>query len=355
VVRVDAGGALKVGPESAGAVPGPACYAAGGTQATVTDANVVLGYLNPVALAGGTVPIDASLSRAAIDATVCQHLGCTQDEAAWGIHRLANAAMMRAVKAVSTYRGRDPRDFALFAFGGNGGIHAAALARELGMAQVIVPPGAGVFSAVGLLFTDHEVSRSAALGRPWPTMPKPSPRSRGRWPGWTPMCGRTRRASGTERCAGGQTCAITGKASNWAWTCRPVRSPPAWIEALRTAFEAEHRRSYGHDLGPHRIDLVTLRAIGTIPPQGPAAIAPAVAQTPAPAPETTRACWFGPEHGRIATPVIDRTALHLEPRAGPLIVEEYEGTTVVPPDATAQRDTAGNIVITLGAGVTHVA
>ncbi|GHC89354.1 hydantoinase/oxoprolinase family protein [Novosphingobium pokkalii] len=355
VVRVDAGGALKVGPESAGAVPGPACYAAGGTQATVTDANVVLGYLNPVALAGGTVPIDASLSRAAIDAAVCQHLDCTLEEAAWGIHRLANAAMMRAVKAVSTYRGRDPRDFALFAFGGNGGIHAAALARELGMAQVIVPPGAGVFSAVGLLFTDHEVSRSAALGRPLADDAET-------------LAAITRalaRLDADVRTELGAHPALTlrgradlryhGQGFELGVDLPPGAITPAWIEALRTAFEAEHRRSYGHDLGPHRIDLVTLRAIGTIPPQGPAAIAPAVAQTPAPAPETTRACWFGPEHGRIATPVIDRTALRLEPRAGPLIVEEYEGTTVVPPDATAQRDTAGNIVITLGAGATHVA
>jgi N-methylhydantoinase A len=165
IVRIDAGGALKVGPDSAGAVPGPACYAKGGTEPTVTDASVVLGYLNPQALAGGTVPIDSKLSDAALHRIVAS-LGMDVLEAAYGIHRLANSTMMRAVKAVSTYRGRDPRDFALFAFGGNGGVHAASLAHELQMRRVIVPPAAGVFSAVGLLCADLEAVRSVAFLKP---------------------------------------------------------------------------------------------------------------------------------------------------------------------------------------------
>src|SRR5882724_6364056 len=163
IVRIDAGGALKVGPDSAGAVPGPVCYAKGGTEPTITDASVVLGYLNPQALAGGTVPIQRDLSRVALEKI---SLKMNLLEAAHGIHRLANSTMMRAVKAVSTYRGRDPRDFTLFAFGGNGGVHAAALAFELQMRRVIVPPAAGVFSAVGLLCADLETVRSAAFLRP---------------------------------------------------------------------------------------------------------------------------------------------------------------------------------------------
>src|SRR5882724_10994119 len=165
IVRIDAGGALKVGPDSAGAVPGPACYAKGGTEPTITDASVVLGYLNPQALAGGTVPIQSDLSHAAVQ-RVAASLGMPLLETAHGIHRLVNSTMMRAVKAVSTYRGRDPRSFTLFAFGGNGGVHAAALAHELQMRRVIVPPAAGVFSAVGLLCADLEAVRSVAFLRP---------------------------------------------------------------------------------------------------------------------------------------------------------------------------------------------
>ena len=160
IVRIDAGGGLKVGPESAGAEPGPACYAKGGNHATVTDASVALGYLNGESLAGGSVPIRGDLALAAV-ARVADAIGADVIETAFGIFRLANASMMRAVKSVSTYRGRDPRAFALFAFGGNGGIHAAALAAELGMQQIIVPPAAGVFSAVGLLCADRESVRSA--------------------------------------------------------------------------------------------------------------------------------------------------------------------------------------------------
>jgi len=127
---------------------------------------------------------------------------------------------------------------------------------------------------------------------------------------------------------------------------------------LRAGFEAEHRRSYGHDLGAHRIDLVTLRVIGTIAPEGPATIAGvtgAATAAGAQATATTRGCWFGPGYGRIETPVIDRAALGETPRPGPLIIEEYEGTTVVPPDGAGRRDGAGNIVITLDPGAGHAA
>ncbi len=162
MVRIDAAGALKVGPQSAGSVPGPLCYDQGGQAATVTDANVVLGYLNPEALAGGSVPIRSDLSRAAFADDIAPHLGTQVLDAAFGVHKLANVTMMRAVKAVSTYRGRDPRDFTLFCFGGNGGVHGAMIARELEMSRVVVPPAAGVYSAVGLLFADFEATRARA-------------------------------------------------------------------------------------------------------------------------------------------------------------------------------------------------
>src|SRR5262245_3947742 len=165
IVRIDSGGAIKVGPESAGAVPGPACYGRGGTEPTITDADVVLGYLNPKALAGGSVPIDADAALKAIRERIATPLGRELVETAYGIHLVANTNMMRALKAVSTNRGRDTRDFVMFAFGGLGGVHAASLARELRIGRIVVPPAAGVFSALGLLFADLELNECRACLR----------------------------------------------------------------------------------------------------------------------------------------------------------------------------------------------
>lgn len=341
IVRIDAGGALKVGPDSAGAFPGPACYGAGGTEATVTDANVVLGYLNPTALAGGSVPIDAALSHAALG-RIAERLGRDILDVAYGVHRLANATMMRAVKAVSTYRGRDPRDFTLFAFGGNGGIHAAALAGELEMDRVIVPPGAGVFSAVGLLFADFEVSHSLAFRQE--------------------LCGDA---------VSELRAALTGLESKVLAEMRsddPVRlrwradlryrgqgfelpvdiAAPITgeaVAAIRAAFEAEHVRSYGHTLHDHPIDFVSLRVTGVLPPRGPGKIGSV--RRAAHAAEGRRPVYFGEGHGLIETPVIGRAALSPDPRPGPLVIEEYEGTTVVPPGAQTALDPQDNIVVTL--------
>jgi N-methylhydantoinase A len=345
IVHIDAGGALKVGPESAGAVPGPACYAKGGTAPTVTDASVVLGYLNPDALAGGTVPIRSEYARAALQEKIAGPLGMDLLETAHGIHRLANSMMMRAVKAVSTYRGRDPRDFTLFAFGGNGGIHAAALADELQMRRVIVPPGAGVFSAVGLLFADLEAVRSMAFLRPLAA---------------EAVAELSGHCLSLERQALAEVAVSEGVTVRWRADLRyagqgfelPVEIPRdagscADASDLRDWFEREYRRTYGHELAGHPIDFVALRVTATVPPRGPRAYSHmrrALRRAPTAA---SRKAYFGREHGLLDTPVMDRQDLTSTPRPGPLIVEEYEGTTVVPPRASATRDTHDNIVITL--------
>ncbi|MBA2451057.1 MAG: hydantoinase/oxoprolinase family protein, partial [Chloroflexi bacterium] len=156
IVWVDRGGALQVGPHSAGAAPGPVCYGAGGTEPTVSDANLALGYLSPAGLVGGDLPLDADAARRALREHVAEPLGIGLLEAAYGIHLVANANMIRAVRAVSSQRGRDPRGFALFAFGGSGPVHAVELARSLDMRRVIVPRSPGLFSAFGLLFAEVE-------------------------------------------------------------------------------------------------------------------------------------------------------------------------------------------------------
>jgi N-methylhydantoinase A len=346
LVRLDAGGALKVGPESAGAVPGPACYGKGGTEPTVTDASVVLGYLNPNALAGGTVPIESGRSHAALK-NIAGALGMDLLETALGIHRLANSTMMRAVKAVSTYRGRDPREFTLFAFGGNGGIHAVALARELQIRRVIVPPAAGVFSAVGLLCADLEAVRSTAFLRP---LNAESVVESSR------LCGRLERESLAELSMS------EGVTVRWRAELRyagqgfelPVDLPrggvergDAGIDEIRSRFELEYRKTYGHELVGHHVDFVALRVIATVPPRGPGTLSRMRAASLRAPTTPWRKAYFSREDGPIDTPVIERADLGPKPRSGPLIIEEYEGTTIVPPDASAVRDGFDNIVITL--------
>ena len=151
-------GLIKVGPESAGAQPGPVCYALGGTRATITDANVLLGYLAPEGFAGGKLELDVSAAEKAIVEQLAIPLGLDVHTAAWGVHAVANANMERALRSMSIERGRDPREFTLVAFGGAGPVHACRLARALGMPKVVVPFGAGVGSAIGMLAAEPRLS-----------------------------------------------------------------------------------------------------------------------------------------------------------------------------------------------------
>jgi N-methylhydantoinase A len=162
VARIDAGGALQVGPESAGADPGPVCYGRGGEEPTVTDANVVLGYLNPKYFAGGDIGLDADRAREAIRRKIAEPMGLSVENAAEGILRVVNATMIRGIRLVSVERGFDPRDFVLVCFGGAGPVHAVKLAQELNIPTALVPGGPGVTCALGLLMADfrHDYSRT---------------------------------------------------------------------------------------------------------------------------------------------------------------------------------------------------
>jgi len=345
IVRVDSGGALKVGPESAGADPGPACYGRGGKEATVTDANVVLGYLNPRTLAGGTVPIDAEAARRAIADKIATPLGRDLVETAYGIHLVANTNMMRAVKAVTTNRGRDTRDFVMFAFGGSGGVHAASLARELRIARIVVPPAAGVFSALGLLFADLELNESRACLRRLAALSQDEMDQvyDDLAEGIAARLGRSRAEVGFQRLAdlryAGQAFEITV----------PLPDGPfddAARKELARRFDAEHEVRYGNSFeGQYAHEVVNLRLVGSVTPSGARRIASL--DPPSSAAEEERQAYFGPAAGMLPTPVISRSRLDEKPRQGPLVIEEYEGTVVVPPDATAVRDADGNILIDL--------
>ena len=342
VAWLDKAGSLKIGPQSAGAVPGPACYGGGNDEPTVTDANLLLGYLNPVALAGGTVPVNPDLARKAIESHIAGPMGREVMETAYGIHTVANANMMKAVKGVTTYRGRDPRDFALLAFGGSGGVHAVDLARVLQVKEIIVPVAAGVFSALGLLFSDFKVNETAPFLHLVKDMPLDEMERK--------------YASLAERIAkivGGAAAAITferqadvrfaGQAYELTVPFPDDRSAAA-VDGLCERFEAAHRERYGHAFsGEFPVEVVNLRLVGSRKPEGAREIKSD--RKPRSEPLGSRMAYFGPERVSAETPIVDRTYLIETPTPGPLVIEEYEGTTVVPPDCSARLDKVGNVVI----------
>ncbi len=347
IVWLDKGGSLKVGPHSAGAIPGPACYGLGGIEPTVTDANVVLGYLNPKALAGGSVPIDAELSRKVIEGKVARPLGMDLIRAAHGIHEVVTTVMTRAIKTISTYRGRDPRDFSMFAFGGSGGVHAVSLARALGMRRVIVPPSAGVFSALGLLFSDIEMNGSAAFHRA-AAEARPAELDERYLLLEEELIAELGRPRGEVRVRRLADMRYRGQAFELTV---PMADKPLTQEGIAAAchrFEEEHERTYGHRLATHRIEFVTLRVIASFDADRPElAVRPDTHNGSGPG--HTRSVYFGDEGALIETPVIDRTGLDGAAIDGPLIVEEYDATTVVHPDCSVRLDPLGNMIVELPA------
>ena len=352
IVAVDRHGRLQVGPESAGAVPGPACYDIGGERATLTDTLVVLGYLNPDYLVGGEMRLNAEKARRALLEQVARPLGKDLPEAAHGVQVVAGATMMRAVKAVSTYRGRDPRDFDLFAFGGSGPVLATEVARQLGMRRVIVPPNPGLFSAFGLLLSniEHEFvqtffRRSTEVG---------VGELEAMYDALEAQAHAALEADGFEPDQRTITRQADLRYSGQAYELTvPVgRNGTAGLDVadIVEAFGAEHLRTYGHRAEDEPVDLVSVRVIGEAEPLGPRALDPGAALRGhgEPGDRAGRAVYFGPALGSVDTPVIARAQLPAVPTAGPLIVEEYDATCVVPPDWRASLDATGNIVIETG-------
>ena len=350
IVWFDRVGHMKVGPLSAGASPGPVCYGMGGEEPTVTDANLVLGYLNPTAIAGGTVPMDAAAAWAAIDEKIAKPLGQEVLDTAYGVHTIANANMMRAVKAVSTYRGRDPRDFVMLAFGGSGAVHAVELARALGMGRVVVPVAAGVFSALGLLYSDVELTLSRAfLG----TVGEIAPAAMDRLYAELEAAilshlGYRRDAVTLRRFA---DLRYFGQAYELTVAVPDGPLSAAAVGGLAEAFEAEHEKTYGHRFpGEKAVQTISLRLTGSVVPEGRRKLdTEAMLRRAGTAVESRRPAYFGAAAGQVEVPVLSsRAALGAAPRDGPLVIEEYEATVVVPPGARASLDDWANIVIDIG-------
>jgi N-methylhydantoinase A len=351
IAYLDRVGGLHVGPRSAGALPGPACYGRGGVEPTLTDANVVLGYIRPGRLAGGDVIVDLAAARQAVAERVAAPLAIELLAAAEGIHRIANARMMRALRAVSTERGRDPRDFTLIAFGGSGPIHAAGLARELLIDRVIVPPLPGLLSALGLLLAGvehHDVRSCQLAGERLNTAVIELVRSDVRDRMLAQFAGEGY-AAGQVRLAWSVDMRFRGQASEIRIPLPGTRLSQVDLQALHAAFVIEHERLYGHRSDPDNpVEVVAVRLIGQAETHAQLATLAPVERAGATA--HCRQAYFGARWGAIETPVIDRRAL-VGSVAGPLLIDEYDSTTVVPPDARASLDEQGNIVIDLSGAV----
>jgi len=348
IAWVDVAGALRVGPHSAGAVPGPACYGSGGEEPTLTDANVVLGYLNPTHLLGGTLPIEAERSRQALRTRISEPLGLDLMQAAYGIRRIAISHMSRAVRAVTVERGRSPSDFALIAFGGSGPLHAVEMARDLGIRRVIIPPLPGLFSALGLLCVD--VARYAVRTVLLPLQEATASDLKAHFSALETQLWSELHAPGAEpgtyrfeRLAD-----VRYKSQSFELTVPAQDLDPV---ALIAAFEQEHERTYGHAARGDPVELVSVRVVATKPRASADFWGRQPLTGPGKAASATRAAYFGPEEGQHTVPVLRRADLTAQPCPGPFIVEEYDTTIVVPPGSRSWRDEWHNIVVDTGAAL----
>ena len=349
LLSIDAGGGIAIGPESAGANPGPACYGIGGVRPTVTDADLILGYINPSHLCGGTYPLDIEASRMAISDKIAPTLDVSEIETAYGVYQLANARMMRAIRAVSSERGRDPRQFSLHAFGGAGPVHAAGVADGLGMQRIIVPPAPGVFSAFGLLTGDIERHFTRSFNRPWDAealdemflaikVLDAEARS-----GMSVWSGRDNDKDliieqFLELQYAGQGSSLSVDLNGNLVDARSVKD-------IATSFEDMHERTFGHRLPKHPIRATALRLTARIATRVNATEANFIMENP----ETlvnTRPAYWGPDYGLIDTPVHSTETIG-RGLLGPVLIDGYDTTIVVPPGASVTRQGQGGVVIDL--------
>ena len=352
IARVDAGGLLRVGPESAGATPGPACYGRGGREPTVTDANLALGYLNPAATFGGSVKLDLEAARAAIQKQLAEPLGLSLEAAAHGILRLVNAHMTNGIRVVSVQQGHDPRDFALVAFGGNGAVHAGRQAEELDIAAVLVPRMAGAFSAWGGLRADARVDHLATwVGR----CDTADGEALGRVLGGLAEKGATVLGGGELAHEGQLACHYAGQTSE-IWVPVAVTGGSVPREALAEAAERFHEahereRSFAKRDEPVHIIGAKVTSWRRTARARPVEQRRAEVSS-APVPETFREVWFDPDAGWTTTPIHAGEALEAGARIeGPAIVEEPDTTIVVYPGWRCRLDESEVYHLTREGGV----
>ena len=352
IARTDQMGLLKVGPESAGSEPGPACYGRGGDDVTVTDANLVLGYLNPDYFAGGTIAIDPTLSRAAFS-SLAGGLGIQIDEVAQGVHDIVAENMAAAARVHVAERGHDPRDFVMVATGGGGPLHAYSVARKIGVSKILCPPAAGVASALGLLVSPARADRSITVGF------RPASDSIDDLEAKYAVLEQEAHASiaSLSRTFGTPEVAryADGRYVGQGFTLTVVMPDGPYTaangEQVQKAFETAYREKFGRTPPAVPIELVSLRVsvaampLAEIDPRAKAASAQ-------PMPKGERAVFFEEIKAYVATPVYDRVDLPIGERLqGPLLIEDTGSTLVVGPSGSVEQLTSGNLLISIGSEV----
>jgi len=350
IAVVDSGGLLKVGPRSAGADPGPACYDRGNDVPTVTDANVVLQTLNPTQLLGGRMPIRADLARAAID-RVAARLGIDALAAAQGIIAVVTANMARAIRVISVQRGHDPRDYTLVAFGGAGPLHGARLAAELDIRRVLVPRNPGILCAMGLLLAnlraDFAATRLLALSSAVISEIETIITDlRERCAAWFANAGI---AANDRRISLSVDMRYAGQNYEISVPLPPGPVTRATIDGLAAGFAAAHQRLYGFVAEDEPVQLVTFRAEATgivrkadIRPTAHAGPDPGAAAI------GRREVWLRETGAFVSCRLYDREKLFSGNRIeGPAIVEQMDATTLIVPGATATVDPYLNLLLEL--------
>lgn len=335
VAWIDAGGALRVGPQSAGAVPGPACYGRGGTHPTVTDAHAALGDLDPHAsLGSGAVTLDVDAARESLAALSTATGAGGAEAAAEGVLTVVRATMARALRRVTTEQGVDPAGLALVAYGGAGPLHATALARELGCPAVVVPPTPGVLSALGLLLAPPRAEASQTVMAP----------------GGAPLAASWQQLDAAARENLAAQGVAHGVATTWLADCRyrgqshELRVPVEEAAGLTDAFHAAHRAAYGYAASDTAVEVVTLRVVA----EGqPALDAPPEAWDLGP--PADRPARRAVVNGEAATlPAVSRSALNPgDELTGPALVDQPDATTRLHPGDRGRVDAVGNLVVAL--------
>jgi N-methylhydantoinase A len=353
IAEVDEIGLLKVGPRSAGSLPGPAAYGLGGTEPTVTDADFLLGYLNPAYFAGGEVTVDFAAARAAIE-RLAGRVGLDPIEVAWGIHDVVNESMASAARVHIAERGRDPRGYALLATGGAGPVHAWSVARKLGLARVICPPSAGVASATGLLVAPARVDRVATVGLRLDhgslgALETAFRRLEKEARAVIADTGLKLDAATVRRLADGR---FLGQGFDLvvALPDGPYRDDEATRAALQAAFETAYREKFALTPPDVPVEFINVRVAVRAPIAGNDVAPPAAAAAAGGAVKGRRPAYFPPA-GFVETTVYDRYRLAAGVEfAGPAVVEEEGSTLVVGPGATVRVAPSGNLILALPAG-----
>ena len=350
LVWTDEGGLVNVGPKSAGASPGPICYDKGGEEPTLTDAYVVLGYMNPDHLLAGDFALNADKARRSYRQKVAAAMNRDMLDAAFGVYAIANSNIRRAITAVSSERGRDPRTFSLLVFGGAGALHGASVAKSMGMKEVIIAPLAGVFSAFGLLCADiqriHVTAFDALLER------GSLEAVNGAFRQMTEQALKTAREHGHAT----QTIQIQKHAdlryrrqqSELTLSLPDRELKENDLAALHENFHKEYENTFGFRLAGTPVEIVNLRVSTTIPITKPAMKSATSKRRNGSNGARSRKAFFGEQFGVMDVPVRNVDEIDSKGTSGPVLIDTYDSTIVVPPESRV-RKSQGNLVISLAA------